>query len=107
MLPNHFDQKNWKEVGLTVHIVNGMAIGALIPLAARHFGISVLRSSLTIITAEHLATFPLTFFTDRYHPAREDGDVGPVFNNPNAFAQATYRHLLFGVIAGLLGRRIA
>ena len=38
------------------------------------------------------------------HPA--GGDFPPLFANPRALAQATWRHLLFGVVLGELERRL-
>jgi hypothetical protein len=54
--------------------------------------------------AEHLATWPLTIAIDRVHPAR--GDLEPLAASRRAFAQATWRHLLFGVVLGELERRL-
>ncbi len=42
--------------------------------------------------------------TDRRHPAR--GDMPALAGSPRAFAQATWRHLLFGTILGELERRL-
>ena len=42
--------------------------------------------------------------TDRRHPAR--GDMPALATDPRAFAQATWRHLLFGTILGELERRL-
>ena len=41
---------------------------------------------------------------DRYHPARDD--LEPLRGNRRAFAQATWRHLLFGLVLGELERRL-
>jgi hypothetical protein len=50
--------------------------------------------------AEHVALFPLSWFVDRHHPARGSQGVPPLLTNPRAFAQATWRHLLFGAVLG-------
>jgi hypothetical protein len=42
--------------------------------------------------------------TDRIHPARDD--LPPLGTSGAAFAQATWRHLLFGVVLGELERRL-
>ena len=42
--------------------------------------------------------------TDRLHPARDD--LPKLAADPAAFAQATWRHLLFGVVLGELERRL-
>ena len=54
--------------------------------------------------AEHLALWPLTALTDRVHPARKD--LPKLIGNRTAFAQATWRHLLFGFVLGELERRV-
>jgi hypothetical protein len=54
--------------------------------------------------AEHVALYPLSYFVDRHHPARGETGIPPLFTNPRAFAQATLRHALFGVVLGRLSR---
>jgi hypothetical protein len=41
--------------------------------------------------------------SDRFHPAR--GNLPRLTGNRRALAQATWRHLLFGVVLGELERR--
>jgi hypothetical protein len=41
---------------------------------------------------------------DRYHPARKE--LTPLSDNARAFAQATWRHLVFGLVLGELERRL-
>ena len=50
--------------------------------------------------AEHLALFPLGALVDRYHPARGEPGLPP--RHGQAFAQATWRHALFGWVLGRL-----
>jgi hypothetical protein len=54
---------------------------------------------------EHLALYPLCAVVDRFHPARGSHGVPPLLTNPRAFAQATWRHALFGLLLGRLARR--
>ena len=54
--------------------------------------------------AEHVGLYPLSYFVDRYHPARGDEGIPPLLTNPRAFGQATVRHALFGVLLGRLSR---
>ena len=54
--------------------------------------------------AEHLAFWPLGILVDRYHPARKE--LEPLQGNRRAFAQATWRHLLFGIVLAELERRL-
>ena len=48
--------------------------------------------------AEHIALYPFCALVDRHHPARGEPGIPPLLRNPRAFAQATLRHLLFGVL---------
>jgi hypothetical protein len=54
--------------------------------------------------AEHASTWPLTLLVGTAHPAGKDFPA--LFANPRALAQATWRHLLFGVVLGELERRL-
>jgi hypothetical protein len=60
------------------------------------------RLALGMALAEHVALYPLAYFVDRYHPARGEEGIPPLLTNPRAFAQATARHALFGLLLGLL-----
>ena len=51
---------------------------------------------------EDVALYPLSYFVDRYHPARGERGIPPLLTNPRAFAQATWRHALFGAVLGKL-----
>jgi hypothetical protein len=91
-------------VGLAMHIVNGAVFGALYANAARALPIPpVLRGPLAGL-AEHLATWPGTAGLARIHPA--SGDLPELWGSGRAFAQATWRHLLFGAVLGELERRL-
>jgi hypothetical protein len=54
--------------------------------------------------AEHLGFWPLGVLIDRHHPARSDLET--MRGNRRAFAQAAWRHLLFGVVLAELERRL-
>ena len=53
--------------------------------------------------AEHLATWPGTIVIDRLSLGR---GMPKLWGDPRAFAQATWRHLLFGAVLGELERRL-
>jgi hypothetical protein len=53
---------------------------------------------------EHAGLWPLGWVSDRLHPARKE--LPTLSGNGRAFAQATWRHLLFGVVLGELERRV-
>jgi hypothetical protein len=54
--------------------------------------------------AEHLGFWPLGVLVDRHHPSRRE--LESLSGNRRAFAQATWRHLLFGVVLAELERRL-
>ncbi|MDA0169969.1 hypothetical protein OJ998_12805 [Solirubrobacter taibaiensis] len=91
-------------VGLAMHIANGALFGAAYANASR--GIPVpgpLRGPLAGL-AEHLATWPGTAALSRVHPAA--AEFPQLWGSGRAFAQATWRHLLFGTVLGELERRL-
>lgn len=92
----------WRPVGLALHIWNGAVAGAVFWALHRWLGGSVFLGAIAFALAEHLLTYPLTLLTDRFHPARGAPQLPPMARSGRAFAQATFRHLLFGVVLGLL-----
>lgn len=94
----------WRPAGVAVHLGFGALVGGLyanlgqrLPVAPR------LRGPLFALT-EHLASWPGTRFLDRLHPAARD--FPRLWGSHAAFAQATWRHLLFGAILGELEARL-
>jgi hypothetical protein len=94
----------WPIVGTAVHVQNGMAFGAayaaLRPLLPGPPAVT----GLVVGLVEHVALWPLGRVADRYHPAR--GELTPVGAGLRSFAQAAWRHALFGVVMGLLEARL-
>jgi hypothetical protein len=91
-------------VGLAMHIANGAVFGALYANAGRALPVpAALRGPLAGL-AEHLATWPGTAALSRLHPAGDD--LPELWGSGAAFAQATWRHLLFGTVLGELERRL-
>jgi hypothetical protein len=91
-------------VGLALHLANGALLGAAYANAGRALPVpGVLRGPLAGL-AEHLATWPGTAALSRIHPAA--ADLPELWGSSRAFAQATWRHLLFGTILGELERRL-
>jgi hypothetical protein len=96
----------WRAAGLALHALNGASFGLAFHEARARLDVEPRKLALTMALAEHVALYPLCFFVDRYHPARGEPGVPPLLTSPRAFAQATWRHALFGVIlGGLAGRR--
>jgi len=50
--------------------------------------------------AEHVTLYPVGALVDRLHPARGEPGLPRLVWNGRAYAQATWRHLLFGVLLG-------
>jgi hypothetical protein len=87
----------WPVVGLALHAANGAVFGLAYHELRRRRDVS----AVTVALTEHAALFPLGWFVDRRHPARGQAGVRRVFG-ARAFAQATWRHLLFGAVLGRL-----
>jgi len=94
----------WPAVGVALHLLNGAAFGALYATLAPRVPLPAWARGPAAAMAEHLATWPLVALTDRVHPAR--AELPTLSGDPAAFAQATWRHLLFGVVLGELERRL-
>lgn len=93
----------WRPVGIGVHLAFGAAVGAAYATVAPRLPVPrPLRGPLFALT-EHLVTWPGTRLLDAVHPAA--GDFPPLWGDHAAFAQATWRHFLFGaVLGGVEGR---
>ena len=94
----------WPWLGFTTHVLLGAAFGAVyanvadrLPLATR------LRGPLCAL-CEHLATWPTTRMVGSLHPAGDE--LPPLWGDHRAFAQATWRHALFGTVMGELELRL-
>jgi hypothetical protein len=95
---------SWPAAGLALHLANGAAFGAGYSLARPFIPGPPVVAGACAATAEHLATWPLGVLVDRHHPARSD--LEGLSGNGRALAQATWRHLLFGLVLGELERRL-
>jgi hypothetical protein len=84
-------------VGVPIHLANGAAFGAIYSLVAgRVPGPPALKGAAAGM-AENLATWPLT----RFLPGVQ------LWGNRRAFWQSVWRHLLFGVLLGVLEARLS
>jgi len=90
----------WRPIGVLLHVQNGAVLGAayasIRPSLAGPGALTGLLAGLT----EHLATWPMVALVDRYHPARTQ--MPKLAGNRRAFAQATIRHAVFGIVLGVL-----
>jgi hypothetical protein len=94
----------WYPIGLAIHTGNGALFGALYANLAPAMPIPAPLRGPVVALIEHLALWPLAALTDRVHPARDD--LPKWAGNRTAFAQAAWRHLLFGFVLGELERRV-
>jgi hypothetical protein len=90
----------WRPIGFVLHVQNGAILGAAYAQLKPFFpGPAILRGLLAGLI-EHVATWPMTALVDRYHPARDE--LPNLVASRRAFAQATIRHAVFGIVLGLL-----
>lgn len=99
--------RGWRAVGLALHALNGAGFGLAYHEARAQLRVGPRKLAVGMALAEHVALYPLCFFVDRYHPARGERGVPPLLTNPRAFAQATWRHGLFGVALARLATKRA
>jgi hypothetical protein len=87
-----------RRVGFAIHMANGALFGAAYSaaVALRAPGPGWAKGAAAGM-AEHLATWPLVRFLPRIE----------LWGNHRAFAQAVWRHLLFGATLGALEERLA
>ena len=93
----------WRLVGTAMHVANGAVFGAFYTAAApRAKSLPPWSRGPAAALTEHLLSWPATELTDRLHPAR--AELPRLRRSGRAFAQATWRHLLFGAVLGELER---
>ncbi len=94
--------RHWRAAGWVIHVVNGAVAGLVFWALYDWIGGNAFWFAVGFAMVENLVTFPLTSLTDRLHPARGAPELPPMSRSARAFAQATFRHLLFGVVLGVL-----
>ena len=92
----------WRVAGFAIHAANGAVFGLVFDGLRDRAPIGPRRLAVAMALAEHATLYPLCWFVDRHHPARGEPGVPPLLTSPRAFAQATWRHLLFGTVLGRL-----
>jgi len=98
--------RHWWTAGLVIHAANGVVFGLVYDGLRRRTRTGPVRLAVALALVEHLALFPLVHVVDRVHPAGGEEGVPTLAGNRRAFAQATWRHALFGaVLGGLVTRR--
>jgi hypothetical protein len=96
--------EGWYPVGLALHMENGALFGAVYANLAPALPVPPTLRGPLLALIEHFGLWPLVAATDRFHPARRD--LPALAGNRRAFAQAFWRHLLFGAVLGELERRL-
>ena len=91
-------------IGFAMHLANGALFGAAFANAGRALPLPAPLRGPVAGFVEHLATWPGTAALSRVHPA--SGDLPELWGSGRAFAQATWRHVLFGAVLGELERRL-
>ncbi len=94
--------RHWRTAGFAVHAANGAAFGVAFEWVRRRTDVPPRRLALGLALAEHVALYPLSHLVDTRHPARGEPGLSPLLRSPRAFAQATWRHALFGLLLGRL-----
>jgi len=97
----------WRAAGFALHAANGAIFGLAFDELRRRVRVDSPKLALMAAVGEHMILYPLCYFIDRYHPARGEPGIPPLFRNPRAFAQATWRHALFGLVLGRSIQRLA
>jgi hypothetical protein len=88
--------------GTALHLSNGALFGAVYANVAPRVPLPPWSHGPLAGLAEHVATWPATAVLARVGP----GDLPPLWGSGRAFAQATWRHLLFGAVLGEIERRL-
>jgi hypothetical protein len=94
----------WPVAGLALHVLNGAAFGTCYALVRPLVPGPPFAAGVAAGLAEHAALWPLGALVDRHHPAH--GELTSLSGNRRAFAQAAWRHLLFGAVLAEIERRL-
>jgi hypothetical protein len=97
-------ERGWPLVGFAMHVQNGAAFGAAYAALKPMLPGPPAARGLLVAMVEHVASWPLGRLVDAYHPAR--GQIVTLTGNRRALIQATWRHLIFGAVLGLLEDRL-
>ena len=89
-------------IGTALHLANGALFGAVYANAAPRIPLPTWARGPAAAMVENFGLWPLGAVSDRFHPAR--AELPTLAGNHAALAQATWRHLVFGVILGELER---
>jgi hypothetical protein len=91
----------WPLAGVAVHAANGVVFGLAFHEARRRTKLPAVPLGIGMALVENTTFYGLAPLVDRYHPARGERGLAPMWNL-RAFAQETLRHVLFGAVLGQL-----
>ena len=91
---------HWRPIGFAFHVHNGAIFGVAHARLKPSLPGPAVVCGLLVGLIEHVAAWPLTVVFDRYHPARKE--LPKLAASRRAFAQATIRHAVFGIVRELL-----
>ena len=94
----------WPVVGAAMHLANGAIFGAIYANVAPLMPLPAWAKGPTAALIENTVLWPGVALTDRVHPARDE--LPQLSGTMAAFAQGTWRHLLFGFVLGELERAL-
>lgn len=94
----------WPFAGLALHAANGALFGAAYAQLKPFLPGPPVARAITCALAEHALSWPFVRVSDRLHPARKE--LPRLAGDRRALAQATWRHLLFGAVLGVLEDRL-
>ena len=94
----------WRAAGTAMHVANGALFGAVYANVAPRLPLPSWARGPAAGLVEHAGSWPLMAVADAVHPARDE--LPQIFGSGRTLAQATWRHLLFGVVLGELERRL-
>jgi xanthosine utilization system XapX-like protein len=97
-------ESSWPLAGIALHLQAGAVFGAIYAQLRPFLPAPPLAGGLIAGLTEHVGLWPLGGLIDRYHPARRE--LTPLSGNRRAFAQAAWRHAIFGLVMGELERRL-
>jgi hypothetical protein len=80
-----------RSLGFAAHMANGALFGVAFDAVRRRVDVGERRLALALALGEHVALWPFISLADHR-----------LVTSPRAFAQATYRHALFGFILARL-----
>jgi hypothetical protein len=90
-------------IGVASHLVNGAIFGAIYSRVAPSVPAPAPARGIAAGLAEHLVTWPSLRFISLHPDARR---FPPLWGSRAAFAQATWRHALFGAVLGTVEGRL-